>query len=411
MPQKVLLISPVPSHPQNAGNRARINSLLLSLQQLGHEVHFIHIQESSGDIAAMRQAWGGRFYSIPYQPPATRQKVFSRRLDQLLLRKLQAILGNDPRYNYPIDSWYDDSTNPILKDLATSINPDVVIVEYVFFSKALECFDSNILKIIDTHDIFADRYKLYLRKGQPPQWFSTSREQENKGLKRANCIIAIQQHEAAYFSKQFSHHQHVITVGHLVPLLFLQRPVKHHTLLFLASKNPINVHALNYFFNDIFPLAKARDPNLKLLLAGEICTAVEDREDCLKLGTIDELHTAYAQADIVINPIQFGTGLKVKNIEALGFGKPLVTTSTGAFGLESGIGQAYLVADDPEQFAAAILSLLTDSQLYRQLSQQAYEFAVGWNAACLENLSSLLEQTEQKKSDSPRPLFPIKLRL
>ena len=393
MPHRILVISPVPSHPQNAGNRARVYSLMRALEDLGEEVHFAHIQETPGDISAMKQAWGKRFHSIPYERPTVSRNASFRRFDKRVIRKLKALAGNDPRYNRPIDAWYDTNVNPVLKNLATSLNPDVVIVEYAFFSKALECFDHNTLKIIDTHDIFADRYKHYQRQGQSPQWFSTTHQQERKGLNRADIVVAIQDHEASYFAKQLPSQQ-VVTVGHLVPLQRLERESNHNRLLFLASKNPINVHAINYFIAEVLPVIKNDCPNVKLVLAGEICNAVEDREDCLKLGTIDDLRTAYEHADIVINPIQFGTGLKVKNIEALAFGKPLVTTTVGASGLEDGIDTAYYVADQPKAFADAILTLLSDKAQYESLTQKAYEFATHWNMSCLGNLSQLLEKTD-----------------
>ena len=106
---------------------------------------------------------------------------------------------------------------------------------------------------------------------------------------------------------------------------------------------------------------------------------------------MDDLTSVYQRADVVINPISIGTGLKIKNIEALGFGKPLVTTSVGAEGLESGSQLAFLVADTAQDFANAVIGILQDSGLYRQLSSKGYQFAKAWNREQIIALRSVID--------------------
>ena len=211
MGKTILVISPTPSHPQSAGNRARIYALLISLKNRGHNVHFAHIRrETLADDGAMQACWDGNFYSIDYQKPKSKKNkvnIFTSRLNLLnrIINKIKtkANLDKDSqKYTYKIDDWYDDSVNTKLIEISQSIKPDVVIVEYVFFSKALECFDSKILKVIDTHDIFANRHEIYLKNNQTPKWFSTTTKQENLGLKRADVILAIQKKEADLFKKE-----------------------------------------------------------------------------------------------------------------------------------------------------------------------------------------------------------------
>jgi hypothetical protein len=191
MGKRILVISPTPTHPQYRGDSQRIYSLLLNLKALGNDVYFAHVKKDEGDEGAMRQFWGEKFYPLSYEvPEATLKKLQLTgnrlvRIAQKAVLKWQAIVGSDdPYYTFSIDDFYDESINRVLLDLSKSINPDVVIVEYVFFSKALECFGSDVLKIIDTHDVYADRYKLYLKNKQnPPKgWYSTTQKQENIGL-------------------------------------------------------------------------------------------------------------------------------------------------------------------------------------------------------------------------------------
>ena len=117
---------------------------------------------------------------------------------------------------------------------------------------------------------------------------------------------------------------------------------------------------------------------------------VDDFDGCLKLGQVEALEEAYALSDVIINPVYFGTGLKIKSIEALGYAKPLVTTPIGAEGLEAGANEAFLIADTADEFAQSIIEVFSDDQLREDLSNNAYDFAKQWNQICLEALMTLL---------------------
>ena len=392
MSKKILVISPVPSHPQNAGNRARIYNLLLNLKEVGHNVYFAHIAETLGDNSSMQQCWGDNFFTIPYTKPETAYRKRSEGWVAKAAARAISLLGPDPRYTFAIDDWYDDRVNASIGKLANAINPDVVIAEYVFFSKVLNNFDSSVLKIIDTHDVFSNRYKLYLKNSQKPRWFSTTQRQEKKGLRRADIALAIQEKEASFFANLLQPPQQVVTVGHLVSLQPIPLQENNHAILYIGSRNHINVIGVQRFVQDIFPKIKEKIADARLILAGEICDAIEAFEGCSKLGRVDSLPEAYALANVAINPVYFGTGLKIKSTEALGYARPLVTTSVGAEGLEAGAGKAFVVAETPDDFAQSIADILLDKQRRETLSSQAYSFAKQQNLQCLSSLENALRQ-------------------
>lgn len=391
MSRRILVISPTPSHPQNAGNRARIYNLLLNLRAAGHVVYFAYVEETPGDKTSMLQCWGDEFFSaIAYNKPETARKKAPKHFVAKILIWLRALFGSDPRYTYAIDDWYDDLVDGAIDEISKSFKPDVVIAEYVFFSKALENFDSSVLKIIDTHDVFTNRYKLYLNNKQCPRWFSTTEKEEQKGLNRANSVIAIQGHEEQVFSTLLEPPKKVVTVGHLVPLQSLPVKIFTYSILYIGSCNPINVEGVDSFIRDVFPKIKNTFKDAKLILAGDICDVVDDFEGCLKLGRVEALEEAYALSDVIINPVHFGTGLKIKSIEALGYAKPLVTTPIGAEGLETGTNEAFLLANTADEFAHSIIQIFSDGQIREKLSRNAYSFAQRWNQRCLEALINLL---------------------
>ena len=93
-------------------------------------------------------------------------------------------------------------------------------------------------------------------------------------------------------------------------------------------------------------------------------------------GYIDNLEDAYKENHIIINPVFFGSGLKIKNVEALCYGKPLVTTSVGAQGIEEGSNNAFMLCDKYEDMYHCICSLIENEELRNNLSEKAYQFAL-----------------------------------
>jgi glycosyltransferase involved in cell wall biosynthesis len=277
---------------------------------------------------------------------------------------------------------------------------DVVISEYVFCSKALTHFDSGI-KVIDTHDVFTDRAKKLLASNIKSYDWSLRRIEEVRGLLRADVVIAIQKHEAAFFDELTGGSRRILTVGHTVELRPLPpaEPAAHN-LLFVGTGNGPNVAGINHFISKVLPLVRERIPTARLLVAGFICEKLEAGIPGVELlGVVRNLDDAYTAANIVINPLLAGTGLKTKTVEALGHAKPLVTTTCGAEGIEEVAGHAFLLADDPAEMAGHICRLLEDPDAAAALAARGHLFATAFNQAQLD----VLRRIDQASGDSYPP--------
>lgn len=380
--KKILLISPIPTHPPTAGNRVRLLRLAQAMSDMGHELVLAHIEREPGDGEAMREYWGARYHPVRY--PADRS--FRPSLTRRVLKRLKLV---NP-YNYRLDDFYRSSVDAQLQTLAAQLMPDVVWVEYVFMSAALLNFPNSVVKVIDTHDVFTDRYQRFLAEGQKPQWFSTSASQELQGLKRADIVVAIQEMEAKFFRELGA--QRVVTVGDFVPVVGAIDHSKQldGRLLLVGSANSSNVHAANFFISQCLPLIQREIPNVELDIVGGMCSELNAVPGVHLRGRVDDLGLCYAQAQLVINPAQFGSGLKIKSMEALGYGRGLVATSIGGEGLESGWGSAIEIADSAQRFAARTVELLTQPERRRALEIRALEFANSTNLGNERALTSLL---------------------
>jgi glycosyltransferase involved in cell wall biosynthesis len=386
MKKKVLVISPVPSHPITAGNRASIYQILKSLIEMGHELHFLYVNTEPWQVdeSKMAECWGPNFYFVPYTYPRRSLRRYAERLKFLFRKGFAELL--------PVDYAYDSSLDSYLSQLTARIKFDVVIVEYVFWSKALECFSPDVIKVVDTHDVFTNRHLLHRKTGKAFRWYTTTAKEEGKGLSRANIVIARHEKEKQFFQTLTS--KKVITVGHM---LVLHKPSKVEPtkgrILFVGSDAEFNRDGIQYFITEILPRIRSSIPDASLHVAGNVCNTIEETPGCVKLGVVENLAPIYDSASVVIIPIHFGTGQSVKTIEALGHAKPVVSTSVGARGLDQGEERIFLVADTPEEFSQSVINVLTDSRLSEQLSSAAFKYAEKWNKDSVKELAAVLSQS------------------
>ena len=376
MKRRVLLLSPVPTHPQTAGNRTRVGSLLQTLLELGYDVTFLHARQEEGDDLDMRQIWGQAYKSIGYAWPLARY-------DTRLKRKLFGRFSADAKYAVHIDEWYDPALDSELSELHRLAPFHAVIASYVFFSRALLNFGPEVRLIIDTHDAFANRHRQYLAHGETPKWFSTTPRGEGIAFDRADLVFAIQDREKKEFAKLTR--TPVVTLGHITPVDPLAS-VANGRILFVASDNGINVHGINHFINNIFPAIRQQIPSAVLVIAGSVCRSLAEGEGIKLLGRVDDLRSTYADSSVVINPVQFKTGVAIKNLEALGYGKPLVTAVIGSEGMEAGRGTAYLAAQTDDEFASQVVSILMDRAFSEELSRHALAYITNCNQTIRDEL-------------------------
>ena len=94
-------------------------------------------------------------------------------------------------------------------------------------------------------------------------------------------------------------------------------------------------------------------------------------------GRVDDLDDYYRSTRAVIAPIRYGSGVRIKILEAFGRGRPVVSTTIGAEGIPAVDGTHLLIADEPHSMAQALVRVLRDDALAQRLSAQARELAQG----------------------------------
>ena len=140
-----------------------------------------------------------------------------------------------------------------------------------------------------------------------------------------------------------------------------------------------NIDAALYFSRDIFPLIVRYVPNVKLFLVGnapppEIYSLMSNKQIEVT-GGVASVIPFYKRADVVVCPLRIGGGVKVKVLEALGFGKAIVSTSIGAQGLDLSSHTAVVVSDEVTDFAEKVIRLLVHEESRRIQEQEAATYA------------------------------------
>ena len=257
---------------------------------------------------------------------------------------------------------------------------DIVVAEYVYISKLLTFFPDSVRKIIDTHDVFADRHRRMATAAGVNTFYSISAAAERRGLCRADIVIAIQDQEAMYLEAQLGNAAEVIRVSHFVEVSPLPYRIPASSAAFLGSNSLGNVDTLRNLVANILPLVLAEIPTFKLYVAGTVCSVTPDYDHVVKLGTVDDPEEIYGRAPLLLTPTIVGTGVAIKTLDALGMGIPVVTTVTGARGHDGGEGGLYVTDDaDAGGFARNAIELLRNPGLHRLASDAALVTAKVWN--------------------------------
>jgi polysaccharide biosynthesis protein PslH len=170
-----------------------------------------------------------------------------------------------------------------------------------------------------------------------------------------------------------------------------------------------NVDAVRYFLDEIWPLIKAARSETEFVAAGTYPPAwlrarAEQDPFIVVPGALEDLRPLYEGAGVAVVPLRLGGGTKLKVLEAMAMGVPVVTTPGGANGIEARDGEHFLVARDPADFAAQVLRILEHPSSVDQLRRRARELVVrsyGW-PAILESFEEQL-RAGRKVVVRPRP--------
>ncbi|MEA3407085.1 MAG: glycosyltransferase [Chloroflexota bacterium] len=158
-------------------------------------------------------------------------------------------------------------------------------------------------------------------------------------------------------------------------------PLRHPALVFTGKMDfRPNVDAMVWFYDRVWPLLRAAVPDVQLYVVGKSpharLSSLANDPAITVTGYVEDILPYFGGADVYIVPLRVGGGTRLKVLEAMAAGLPLVSTSLGAEGIPLISGTHALLADTPTDFAQAVRSLLDDPRRRQSLGNAAREFAL-----------------------------------
>jgi glycosyltransferase involved in cell wall biosynthesis len=137
------------------------------------------------------------------------------------------------------------------------------------------------------------------------------------------------------------------------------------------------VEAINWFVNEVLPLVIESRPDVTLVVVGAEAPAsmrhLDEHPNIRMAGFVEDVREPLTQCKVFLCPVLAGSGVRVKLLEAFASGIPVVSTAIGAEGLATKQTGICEIADTAEEFAAAVVRLLSDDRYARELARRARE--------------------------------------
>jgi glycosyltransferase involved in cell wall biosynthesis len=357
MNRTVVVITDRTLLPVASGNDRRIIDLMRALRAEGFRVVLLVPSVAGSLFPRISSAW--------------RRLRLRSSADYVIRIEARKFSGGSP-------AAYD--CTPFMPAIARAVerfDPVGVVAEYCWLAPVLDAVSNGALKSVDTHDLMHTRYRLF--GSAPAAWVECTRAEEIGLLARADVILAIQRHEQREFRAMLPD-KTVLCVPHAcwIPKPVHFRNDRSDTVAFIGSANTSNILGLQAFIKEAWPRIRRSRPAARLRVYGKVAEVLTESlmDDGIDwIGYVGDVKRVYRKARVIINPLQLGTGLKIKTVEALAYGKALVTTTCGAAGCEEGAGDAFVMEDDMHRFADAVSQLLTDDVHRLLLQQRARRFA------------------------------------
>jgi polysaccharide biosynthesis protein PslH len=156
-----------------------------------------------------------------------------------------------------------------------------------------------------------------------------------------------------------------------------------------------NLDAARWLVDEVWPRVRSAAPAARLMIVGRGSEADRrrlERDGVTTTGEVTSVAAVLGRAAVIAVPVRMGGGTRLKVVEALAMGRPIVSTNLGCQGIDVIDGEHLLIADTPDDIAMATARLLRDAPLGAQLGARGRALAVeryGWDVAARGLLDTL----------------------
>lgn len=315
-------------HPQKLeGNSHSIRFWLDNFRRSGYKIDILYYKYDSEII---------QMVNLP-------SEQVSSSCDRLIEVEVESMLvgRNQNGLNVHVDDWCGIEALEAMQKATTEAAYDICFTNYSFFSAIFEKCHAYTKKILLPHDIFTNRNKKMLADGYPDSgWMSITEDGERLACGRADTIIC-QNAELDDFKKLAPTRVNLYAIPPLNGEISCKYSSSSDMVVgYIGSGNWVNEQNLADFMAKLNKSASLRG-KVKLLVAGGVCSRLREfcypdvfdsLSPCL-LGMQPDKKKFFEKCSILINPDRGGTGIKIKTLDALAHGMPLLCTEGASFGV------------------------------------------------------------------------------
>ena len=241
--------------------------------------------------------------------------------------------------------------------------------------------------------------KLYLRQ----QWrkFKTY---EKRVFQSVDGVVCVSRQDATLAAEQFGAQRTWVVDNGIDKAHFQQTPNTQrqpHTVLFLGSLEwRPNIEAVRLLLDQVFPQVCQIEPKARLCIVGRMAPPwlvqrVAGASNIELHSSVPDVRPYLASATVMAVPLRVGGGSRLKILEAMACGLPVVSTTVGYEGLELTAGREIVIADDAKDMASQLVQIMRDPMRAAQLASGAKCLAnerYDWDVLA-ERLETIWQQT------------------
>ena len=391
---KILFLSFWYPYPPSNGSKIRIYNLLRVLAQK-HEIHLI------------------TFNDEPKHQPDTSELgklcrevvvIPRKRFNPWSMNSFKGLFSRIPRVF--IDTYSPEMAESISRMVAKE-SFDLVIANAIgtavynrYFSGLKAVFEE--VEIGVPYEKYFHSTSMFQRLRNGLTWLKHRKFMEDT-LDAFEFCTVVSENEHRLLSETVPAYQSIEVIPNFVNLddyHHVDVPAEQDRMIFSGSfQYAPNYHGLRWFIDEAFSELEAQFPALRLYVTGNPAgISLGSQENIIQTGFVDDIHSMVARSWVNIVPILVGGGTRLKIIESMALGTPVVSTSKGAEGLDVSHGENILIADTPVEFGAAVCSVLRDADLRRRLSEGGQKLVAAKYSSALvgQRLDALLDRYIRK---------------
>jgi glycosyltransferase involved in cell wall biosynthesis len=297
---------------------------------------------------------------------------------------------------YPLDAALartPEMEGTLAQAMAT-VRPDVVLIQFPSMAQYVECCE-HVATVMDVQDAFSvSGYREFVasrgiakRLLTFASWFSWVRYESRYYRNFDEVLVLTEQDRYGLCAFSPSLAPIVSPAAVLSPDPGARRSRLENTIVFVgAFSHRPNVDAVRFFIDEVYPVIVTEVPDAEFLIAGRNPTRdlLERQSRGIRfVGFVDDMSSFLEHATVVVVPVRFGGGIKIKTLEAMAHGCAVVSTRIGVEEIGATNNIEVVVSDKADEFASAVVRLLRDPRLREDLGKNARKLIAtkfGWEA-------------------------------